>query len=238
MSRSRSASPVRPLKWDWELKVFTQYGCERRELVGFSENCVNKTALEAEVLKKHTAHQTVKQQPEKEIEEDNDPDYATALEIVRKYLPTCESVSWAVDGGLSDMDCSHYFRGPSSEISTEFETSVDLELSIHLLYTNPIDPEDEADFCNTIHFEFDVGQTWIRNSHEVTFELTRERPSADLGFGDWTTLFITRQDFEHMMQELLGLISPDNTTAELACQSLCEVVTKCIENGDIKFSDV
>lgn len=236
MPRSRSASPVRPLKWTWELKVITQDG---HELSEFSEDCVNKTALEAEVLKKHTARQAAVQQSEKERELDNNPDYTTALEIVHKYLPTCESVKWNVEGGLSDMDCSHYFHGRPENIDTEFETSVSLELSICLLYTNPHDSEDEADFSNTIYFNFDVGQIWdapvIAGSHRVTFELARERPYVHLDFGDWTSLFVTRQDFEHMMQELLGLMSPDDTTTELACQSLSETLTNCIEHGEIKF---
>jgi hypothetical protein len=232
MLRSRSASPVRPLKWTWKLKVITQDGYELGE---FSEECVNKTALEAEVLKKHTARRAAAQQSEKERERDNNPDNATALEIVRKYLPTCESVNWNIEGGLSDMDRPHRFHGPPENIETEFNTSVSLELSICLLYTNPLDLEDEADFSNTIYFDFDVGQIWVAESHKVTFELARERPYVHLDFGDWTSLFVTRQGFEHMMQELLGLMSPDDTTTELACQSLSEALTNCIEHGEIKF---
>lgn len=235
MSRSRSASPVRTTvpKWNWDLKVVTQDGFELSE---FDEDCINQAALEAAVLRKHAESKQKAEERAAKKRDDEEKEAQVVLEMVRKYLPTCQSVDWDVDGALTETGRAHYFYGARDEIGGEFDHEISIDLALRLEHKNPSDPQDEEDFDATIGFEYYESQVWDAGHNKVSFEFAKEKPDIlHLGFGDWDELPITKEKFKEMMGELLEHICPDEFTFDCAFEAF-----RChfdeMSEGEIDFA--
>ncbi len=215
--------------------MVTQDGFELSE---FDESCINKDALELAVLRKHAANKQAAEEKAARNKVDEEEAAQEVLNMVRKYLPSCQSVDWDITGGLTDTGRSHYFHGPRSGIGDEFDHEVSLDLALRMEHKNPLDPEDEEDFDSAIGFEYCESQVWDAGNTKVSFEFAKEKPDIlRISFGDWKVLPITKDQFTDMFSELLDYIcTGDEFTLTCAFEAFRDKLDGKVQKGQIAFA--